>query len=118
MAFTMSASTRTTFYALAVLATILLQGVFIADGAFAALNRHAQNGRFSDGKQLHHVYLGLPIIDHMLRNSVSMWDPVCNSSPSVKLLSIDFSTTVQSLGVFAVIESLRRGKGKNILLRW
>ena len=118
MAFTMSVSTRTTFYALAILATILLQGVFIVNGAFAALNRHAQNGRFSDGKQLHHVYFGLPIIDHMLRNSVSFWDPVCSQSQSVKLLSVDFSTTVQSLGVFSLIESLRRGKGKNILLRW
>jgi hypothetical protein len=118
MAFTMSASTRTTFYVLAIIATNLLQGIFIADGGFAALNRHAQNRKFSDGKRLHHIYLGLPIIDHMLHNSVSFWDPVCNQSPSVKLLSIDFSTTVQSLGVFAVIESLRRGKGKNILLRW
>lgn len=109
--------TRVAFITLSVLAAVLLQGFFNADGGMAAMKEHAVNGMFSNGKKLHRVYLGLPIIDDILSWSVSFWDPVCYESESVRLLSTTLSASLQSLGVFAMVESLRKGK-RNIMLRW
>ncbi|KAF3054766.1 hypothetical protein CFAM422_013253 [Trichoderma lentiforme] len=102
---------------LSALAVVFLQGFFHLNGAFAAMSKHAEEGRFSNGKPLYHVYMGYPVVDKMLALSVSFWDPVCHQSRVVKLLSITLSASLQSLGVFALVESLRLGK-KHIVLRW
>lgn len=81
------------------------------------MKKHASDGVFSNGKTLHHVYMGYPIVDKALSLSVSFWDPVCHESTAVKLLSTTLSATLQSLGVFAMVESLRNGN-RNIMLRW
>jgi hypothetical protein len=109
--------TRVALLTFSAIAAILLQGIFNFDGGLAAMKEHAAKGMFSNGKKLHRVYLGLPIIDDMLSWSVSFWDPVCYESESVLLLSTTLSASLQSLGVFAMVESLRKGK-RNIMLRW
>lgn len=110
-------SLRGVFITLAILAVFLLHGVFRYDGGTEALVTHANEGRFSNGKTLHRVYTGYPIIDHILPMSVSFWDPVLYQSRPTLLLSRTFSASVQSLGVFAMVESRRKGC-KNIILRW
>ncbi|EOA84356.1 uncharacterized protein SETTUDRAFT_172788 [Exserohilum turcica Et28A] len=81
------------------------------------MKEHAANGLFSNGKELHRVYLGLPFIDGPLSWSVSFWDPVLHQSEPVLLLSTTLSASLQSLGVFTMVESLRKGK-RNVMLRW
>ena len=108
---------RVVFIAFSLLAIILLQGFFNVDGGLAAMKEHAANGVFSNGKKLHHVYLGLPVIDNLLSWSVSFWDPVLHESESARLLSTTLSASLQSLGVFAMVEGLRKGK-RNVMLRW
>jgi hypothetical protein len=116
--FTMNVTyTRVVLVTLSAFAAVLLQGFFNIDGGLAAMKAHAANGMFSNGKVLHRVYLGLPVIDNLLSWSVSFWDPVCHESDSVRLLSTTLSASLQSLGVFAMVEGLRKGK-RNIILRW
>lgn len=109
--------TRAWLGVLSLLAVILLQGVFHLNGAFATMSKHAEVGRFSSGKTLHHVYMGYPVIDKMLALSVSFWDPVVHESQVVRLLSTTLSASLQSLGIFAMVESLRTGD-RNRVLRW
>jgi hypothetical protein len=109
--------TRAWLAVLSALAVILLQVVFNLNGAFASMSKHAEDGRFSSGKTLHHVYMGYPVVDKMLALSVSFWDPVVHESQVVNLLSTTLSASLQSLGVFALVESLRAGD-KNLVLRW
>ncbi|KAF2129722.1 hypothetical protein P153DRAFT_356419 [Dothidotthia symphoricarpi CBS 119687] len=108
---------RVALLTLSALAVVLLQGLFNLNGGLEAMKKHAKEGVFSNGKTLHHVYLGYPVIDDILSWSVSFWDPVCHESRSTLLLSKTLSASLQSLGVFAMIESLRR-QDKNIILRW
>ena len=108
---------RIALFALSALAVLTLHGYFYADGNLQAMQKHAREGVFSNGKKLHHVYMGYPFIDKLLAMSVSFWDPVCYESYVVKLLSSTLSATLQSLGVFALVESLRNGN-RSIMLRW
>ncbi|KAH7131822.1 hypothetical protein B0J11DRAFT_503017 [Dendryphion nanum] len=108
---------RTVYILLAILALVLLQGILSLNGGTDAIMTHAKEGRFSNGKKLHHVYTGYPLIDDVLPMSVSMWDPVLHQARATTLLSRSFSASVQSLAVFAMIESQRRGC-KHLVLRW
>lgn len=108
---------RIALIALSIAATVLLQGFFQLDGGLDAMKAHAAKGEFSNGKKLHHVYTGLPFLDSPLSWSVSFWVPVLTESVAVRLLSTTLSASLQSLGVFAMVESLRKGN-RNIMLRW
>ncbi|PVI02671.1 hypothetical protein DM02DRAFT_701187 [Periconia macrospinosa] len=108
---------RTVFIFLAIAGAVLLHGPFAHFGGANAMSKHAKDGVFSNGKKLYPVYTGYPVIDDLLAMSVVFWDPVLYQERSTILLSRTFSASVQSLGVFAFIESQRRGC-KNILLRW
>ncbi|PSN59367.1 hypothetical protein BS50DRAFT_508692 [Corynespora cassiicola Philippines] len=112
-----SVSLRAVFILLSIAAAFLLEGIFLLDGGADALVTHATEKVFGDGKVLNTIYTGYPIIDHVLPMSVSFWDPVLSKERATILLSRTFSASVQSLGVFAMVESRRRGC-KNIMLRW
>jgi hypothetical protein len=113
----MSGPLRAVFISLSILALVLLQGILQQNGGTDAIMTHAKEGRFGNGKKLHHVYTGYPFIDGILPMSVSMWDPVLHIARPTTLLSRSFSASVQTLAVFALIESQRRWC-KNIVLRW
>ncbi|KAI5867876.1 hypothetical protein GGS23DRAFT_613041 [Durotheca rogersii] len=108
---------RIALFGLSALAVLTLHGYFYADGNLQAMQKHAHEGVFSNGKTLHHVYSGYHVVDKLLAMSVSFWDPVCHESRVAKLLSTTLSATLQSLGVFAMVESLRNGN-RSIMLRW
>jgi hypothetical protein len=86
-----------------IIALVLLQGIFGLNGGTNAVMTHAKEGRFSNGKGLHHVYTGYLLIDDILPMSVGMWDPVLHQARPATLLSRTFSASVQSLGVFAMV---------------
>lgn len=95
---------------------ILLQGILIADGAFFAMLKAIWFREFANGKPLHPLYTGLPVIDELLAMSVSFWDAVASVMPALQLESTMLCASLQSLAVCATIERMRTGK-KDVILR-
>lgn len=109
-------STRIQFTVLTVFAVILLQGILIADGAFFAMLKAIWFGEFANGKSLHRVYTGMPVVDELLAMSVSFWDAVASVMPALRLESIMLCASLQTFAVWATIERMRVGS-KHIILR-
>ncbi|KAF7562317.1 hypothetical protein G7046_g1837 [Stylonectria norvegica] len=110
-------STKLPFVILTVVAVILLQGILIADYAFGAMLKAIWYEQFANGKILHRVYTGWPVIDELLAMSVSFWDVVAANKPTLRSESIMLCASLQTFAVWAAIERLRRGE-KHLILRW
>ncbi|KAJ5705160.1 hypothetical protein N7536_000849 [Penicillium majusculum] len=109
-------SARVPFIVLTILAAILLEGILMVDGGLFAMLKPVWTRTLADGKYLHQVYTGLPIIDQILAISVCFWDPVATNLPILRLQSIMLCAPLQTFAVWATIESMRRGE-KHTLLR-
>jgi hypothetical protein len=117
MASAQVASTRIPFLILTVMAVILLQGILIADGAFGAMLKAIWYGKFANGKTLHRVYTGMPVVDELLSMSVSFWDAVASQTLALRLESIMLCASLQTFALWATIERMRKGD-KHFILRW
>ena len=110
-------STKVPFAVLTVVAAVVLQGILIADYAFGAMLKAIWYGQFANGKALHRIYTGWPVVDELLAMSVSFWDAVAAEKPALRLESIMLCASLQTFAVWATIERLRRGD-KHLALRW
>ena len=115
MASNQISSTRIHFITLTVLAVVLLQGLLIANGAFYALLKDIYYGKFEDGKRLHRIYTGMPVVDELLAMSVSFWDGVATLMPVLRLESVMLSASLQTFALWATVERMRIGKKHTIL---
>ncbi|KAI1124472.1 hypothetical protein F5Y10DRAFT_29878 [Nemania abortiva] len=98
------------FIALAVISTLLLFGVLIADGAFLAVVKNVVYGTFSDVTPRYTTYIGNVVIDTLLAQCVSFWTPVLTKMPAALLLSTSLCASLQTLAVWAIIEGLRKSE--------
>lgn len=110
-------SARVPFFVLTVLAVILLEGILMADGGLLAMLKPVWTHTLADGKRLHQIYTGLPILDQILAVSVCFWDPVATNLPILRLQSIMLCASLQTFAVWATIESMRRGNKHTLLQR-
>lgn len=117
MASELVSSTRIPFLILTVAACTLLQGTLIANGAFVGLLKATWYGQFGNGKPLHRVYTGLPVVDDLLAVSVSFWDAVATEKPTLRLESLMLCASLQTFAVLATVEGMRKGQ-KHTILQW
>lgn len=108
-------SARVQFLALTIMAAILLEGIPMVDGGLIAMLKPVWTQTLADGKYLHQVYTGLPIVDQILAISVCFWDPVATNLAILRLQSIMLCAPLQTFAVWATIESMRRGEKHTFL---
>ncbi|OHE98117.1 hypothetical protein CORC01_06631 [Colletotrichum orchidophilum] len=98
------------FRLLAVVATILLWGVSLANGTVKALLLAVWHGRLSNEIPLRMSYMGLPPVDLLISRLVAFFFYGTNSyDEGYQLFLVDAYSTLQSAFVWLYVESLRPG---------
>ncbi|KAK1979455.1 hypothetical protein LZ30DRAFT_596881 [Colletotrichum cereale] len=98
------------FRLLAVVATILLWGVSLANGTVKALVLAVWHGTLSNGIPLRRSYLGFPPLDLLISLLVAFFFYGTNShDEGYQLFLVDAYSTLQSAFVWLYIESVRPG---------
>lgn len=107
----LSATYRTAFIALGVAGAFLLQGLLAIDGGLLAILKSIYHGQFPWGKTMTLIYTGLPIVDQFANIQVAFWAPVVSVAGVPRLQACMLCASLQTAGVWAVIEGLREDRG-------
>jgi hypothetical protein len=107
------------FHFLALIATILLWGVSLANGTVKALLVAVWRGELSHGIPLRRSYLGFPPLDLLIALLVAFFFYGTNShDEGYQLFLVDAYSTLQSAFVWIYVEAARPGNKPYWISRW
>lgn len=108
---------RTAFICLGIFGAVMLQGLLAIDGGLLAILKTIYYGKFPGGKTMALTYTGLPIIDQFANIQVAFWDPVVSVTGIPWLQACMLCASLQTAGVWVVVESLRKGYARHWIIR-
>lgn len=100
------------FVMLSAIGFYLLWGVMAQNGTIRALDQLTESGVYPTGRPLKTAYLGIPLLDGPISTLVGFTDALTNGAELTPwLLMIEVVSSLQTLGLLGIIESLRGGAG-------
>ncbi|KAI1664132.1 hypothetical protein Ptr902_13182 [Pyrenophora tritici-repentis] len=109
---------RIAFICLGVFGAVMLQGLLAVDGGLLAILKTIYYGKFPSGRTMALTYTGLPVIDQFANIQVAFWDPVVSVTGIPWLQACMLCASLQTAGVWVVIESLRKGYARHWIIRY
>ncbi|OKL57954.1 hypothetical protein UA08_06760 [Talaromyces atroroseus] len=90
----------------------LLWIVMAQNGTIDALDSVRKTGIYPNGRPLKTSYVGIPLLDGAISTLIAFTDALTGGNdPATRLVMIDVVSTLQSGGLWVIIESIRNGAG-------
>ncbi|KAH8704703.1 hypothetical protein BGW36DRAFT_285720 [Talaromyces proteolyticus] len=103
---------RSVFPILSVIGFYLLWVVMAQNGTIDALDLVSKIGEYPNGRPLKTSYVGIPVVDSSISTLVAFTDSLTGGGDvACRLVMIDVVSTLQTAGLWVIVESVRNGAG-------